>query len=233
MKILVFTDVHGSLNALHAIEETKDFKTADKKIFLGDVVFGCSRPNECVEFLKKNKCTCILGNNDSYVVDHIPEVDVAEFDSEKLVQMDWIRDILLESNKKIISSWPREVKMTIDGKKFVFMHYPWENYNNDINVIDSPLVPNVQIRKEMFSRFDADYIIFGHEHQTSYFTDGQKHYFCIGSLGLKVHAPYLMIDTNNGEKVDMQEKFVQFDIDEEIRLMDLAGYPYAKNKLRV
>ncbi len=233
MKIFAFTDVHGSLNALRAIEKTEDFKTADKKIFLGDVVFGCSRPNECVEFLKKNECICILGNNDSYVVDHIPEVDVAEFDSGKLVQMEWIRNTLLEANKKTISSWPRELNLEIDGKKFLFLHYPWEHYNNDINVIDSPRVPNAQIRKEMFRQVDADYIIFGHEHQTSYFTDGQKHYFCIGTLGLKVNAPYLVIDTNNGEKIDLQEKFVQFDIDEEIHLMDLAGYPYAKDKLRV
>ena len=48
MKILVFSDVHGNLNALNALIETKDFKTADKIIFLGDVVFGASRPNECI-----------------------------------------------------------------------------------------------------------------------------------------------------------------------------------------
>ena len=54
MKILVFTDVHGNYNSLLALEKTNDFKTSDKIIFLGDVLFGYSRPNDCINFLKYN-----------------------------------------------------------------------------------------------------------------------------------------------------------------------------------
>lgn len=87
MKILVFTDLHGSLNSLKALMNTVDYKTADKIIFLGDVAIGCSRPNECIELLKEMKCICLLGNNDSYVVDHIPQVNFDINEEIKLMDL--------------------------------------------------------------------------------------------------------------------------------------------------
>ena len=67
MKVVVFTDVHGSLNSLKAFMGLEDFKTADKLIFLGDVSLGCSRVDECINLLKNIDCICLLGNNDGYV----------------------------------------------------------------------------------------------------------------------------------------------------------------------
>ena len=87
MKILCFTDLHGSLNSLLALTKTEDFKNADRIIFLGDVVFGCSRPNECIDVINGLKCDCIFGNNDKYIFDHVPKADLTEFDNVKTEQM--------------------------------------------------------------------------------------------------------------------------------------------------
>ena len=32
--------------------------------------------------------------------------------------------------------------------------------------------------------------------------------------------------------IELQENFIEFDISEEIKLMDLAGYPYEKQKIK-
>ena len=38
MKICVFTDIHGNLDAFKLLMQTEDFKSADLKICLGDAV---------------------------------------------------------------------------------------------------------------------------------------------------------------------------------------------------
>ena len=231
MKILVFTDLHGSLNALKALSQTQDFKQADKVVFLGDVTFGCSRPNECLDLLKQLKCDVyILGNNDSYICNHIPEADLETFSGGKLIQHEWMKKNISEENKEFMKTWPKSFKMTLNNKKFYFTHYQWEEFNNDTNVIDTPTEKNFEIRKEMFKNIEADYYILGHEHEQNYFTDGIKHYFCLGATGLKTPACYLLINSDENA-IQLEEKYVDFDIYEEISLMDKAGYPYAKNKI--
>lgn len=230
MKILVFTDLHGSLNSLNALINTEDYKAADKIIFLGDVAVGCSRPNECIELLKKMNCICLLGNNDSYVIDHIPQVDFNEFSNEKIAMIKWMVDNINDENKETMKSWLKEYLVLVGNKKLYFTHYVWESYNNDVNVIDTPNIKDVNSRKEMFKHVDADYIVFGHEHETNHFSDKEKQYFCLGTLGLKNPGSYLVIDINKND-VKLVEKFINFNIEEEINLMDIAGYPYEKRKI--
>ena len=83
----------------------------------------------------------------------------------------------------------------------------------------------------MFKDINADYIIFGHEHKTNYFYDKTKLFFCLGTLGLKSPGSYLIIEDRDGS-INLTEKFIEFDINEEIDLMDIAGYPYNKNKIQ-
>lgn len=224
MKILVFTDIHGNLSALKQIIKTDDFKTADKRIFLGDVAFGFERPNQCIKIINKT-CECIAGNNDLYVSDHIPDVDLPEFAQSKLIQWKyWIKNIS-RKNKKIINSWPKEIALTINNIQFYFTHYPWEEYNNDINVVDTPIKKSLKTRERLFKNIDADYIIFGHEHYTNCFANKKKHFYCVASAGLTKRASYLVIEVIDNQ-VTLTEKFIEFDYKKELNRIIKAGYPH-------
>ena len=83
----------------------------------------------------------------------------------------------------------------------------------------------------MFKNIDADYIFFGHEHRPKALVDGKKRFYLVGTLGLKSPSSYLMIDINK-ENVKIEERFIQHDINSEIDLMDKAGYPYEKSKIK-
>lgn len=231
MKIVVFTDVHGSLNSLKQLFSLEDFVTADKKIFLGDVFFGCSRPNECVDLLKNSDCICLLGNNDFYIADHIPEADLLEFSERKLEQAEWMKKNISDENKRVVLSWPKEYILKANNNTIYFSHYAWEKLGDDFSVMDSPKVINSNTRNKLFKGVSADYIIFGHEHTTSYIVDQNRHYFCLATLGLKPQGSYLVININ-GDEIKLEEKFIDFDINEEIKLMDKAGYPYSKQKIQ-
>lgn len=230
MKLFVFTDIHGNLSALKDLSNTKDFIEADKRIFLGDIIAGYSRPNECIEYLQKLDCEYVLGNNDSYVCDHIPLEEYQLMSPQKLKQIEYFIDLVKPENKKWVLSKNKELYLEVSDKKFYFVHYPWDSPDN---IIDSPVKKNLEERQKMFSNIEADYIIFGHEHyQSNCFEDGKKLYYCLGSAGIKNPSPYLVIDIGDDGKVNIEEKSIPNNLDLEVDLTEIAGYPYNKNKLR-
>ncbi len=230
MKILVFSDVHASLNCLKALVETEDYKSADKIVFLGDIVMGCSRPNECIEFIKNMDCVCLLGNNDDYICNHVPEVDWLEFDDIKREQYKYMDKLVSEENKKVLRSWNRELYLNVCGKTFYFTHYAWRIYDGELDIERNPKEICLESRKAMFGNINADYIFFGHEHDLNHFVDNNKMFYCVNTIGLENPGFYLVVNVSD-ENVCIEEKYVDYDINEEIELMDKAGYPYGKDKI--
>ena len=230
MRILVFGDVHGSYNSLKELVNTKDFKSADKVIFLGDIVMGASRVNECIELINDTCCECIVGNNDVYAFDCIPNCELEEFSKQKMIQLDYMKKILTDNNRTIMSKWKRELYLSVNNKKLYFVHYPWEVIDNEYSVIDSKENVDLKFRQEMFKDIDAEYIFFAHEHRSSFFEDENKKYYGINTLGLEHPSKYLIVDVEF-DQVKVEEKELIFDCNEEKVLIDKAGYPYDKSKI--
>src|SRR5438045_2146490 len=71
MRIALFSDVHGNLTALRevwaGIERAGHF---DAVVCAGDLAFGRPHPGECVEFLVSHQVRCVLGNTDTFLLDH-------------------------------------------------------------------------------------------------------------------------------------------------------------------
>lgn len=230
MKILVFSDVHASLNCLQALVETEDYKSADKVIFLGDIVMGCSRPNECIEFVKNMNCICLLGNNDDYICNRVPEVDWVEFDDVKKAQYEYMNGVVSYSNKEFLKTWDREMYMNVFGKTLYFTHYAWRMYDNEFDIEGNPEEICLESRQKMFGSINADYVFFGHEHGLNHFEDESKVYYCLNTIGLEEPGFYLIVNVSE-DNVLIEEKYVNYNIQEEIELMDKAGYPYGKDKI--
>ncbi|MCP3891221.1 MAG: metallophosphoesterase [Desulfobulbaceae bacterium] len=66
MRLAVFADIHGNLEALQAVMLDWKEQRIDRYICLGDVVGYGANPNECVEFVRSlpNNIT-LLGNHDA------------------------------------------------------------------------------------------------------------------------------------------------------------------------
>ena len=78
MKIVVFSDVHGNLNALKEVLEQIKEQNADLTVFLGDIFQRGNEEIECLELLKDNEILCIKGNCELYAehgVDIDPDVE--------------------------------------------------------------------------------------------------------------------------------------------------------------
>lgn len=209
MKICVFTDIHGNLPAFNKLMQTDDFKCADVRICLGDIVMAGPYPNECCEALLKCDCIWVLGNHDSYVANGLPEEEYNNFQSDKLAHQEYMDNLVKNKYKVIMKGLPKQHIINVGNKKLYFTHYPWESQEN---VIDSPKNLNLDSVSYMYKDIDADYIFYGHEHKFLHFQDDKKEYICVGSLGLDYPGHYLMINIENNY-VKFEDKILEYDLE--------------------
>src|SRR5574344_1211966 len=66
MRVAVFTDIHGNVDALRRILSSIRKNKIDKTIFLGDVFFRGDNVKECIDLLIEENIICIAGNCELY-----------------------------------------------------------------------------------------------------------------------------------------------------------------------
>ncbi|MBU0633779.1 MAG: metallophosphatase family protein [Candidatus Omnitrophica bacterium] len=69
MRYAIFSDIHGNLEALHAVFKAYKDERIDKFICLGDIVGYGANPNECVTYVRSTDSACVAGNHDCAAVD--------------------------------------------------------------------------------------------------------------------------------------------------------------------
>lgn len=196
MKIFVFSDVHGDKYPLLELENCSDFVTADKKIFLGDFVTFGPHSEEVVQWFKaREDIVCLMGNNDSYVVNGLQEEEKLDKSKEKLAHLSNVESELTNESIEYIKSLPKEYEINVDGKTMLFCHYNWET---DTEVCDEPKDPfDTTTTIRSFKGRDYDYIFYGHVHIPSTQIDGSKKLYGVGSFGVLYPSRYIVIDTDN------------------------------------
>ena len=119
MKIIVISDIHGSLFYMNKIKEIIDKSNVDKIVLLGDLYYHGPRnpltqeynPQQVANILNsyKDKILCVRGNCDAQVDEMISEFKFND-----------------------------NVKLDINGKRFFFTHghkYNIDNLPDNIDVI--------------------------------------------------------------------------------------------------
>lgn len=222
VKICVFTDIHGNYDALSLLVDCDDFKNADLRICLGDVVIMGPNPNECIETVLGNDCIWLKGNHDSYIAHGLPKEELKAFNEGKKAHQKYMSNLIKKEYKRIMKKLPKCYILEVNNKKMYFTHYIWKKKNN---VVDCPETPTLENVSNIFKEIEADYIFYGHEHTFSHFKDLQKEYICIGSLGLKYPGHYSIIDIDERGEINIIHKIINFDINKYKDKILKAGYP--------
>ena len=66
MRIAVFSDIHGNLEALKEILKDIEKENIDDIICLGDVIGLGPNSSECLDLIIKNNIKLVLGNHELY-----------------------------------------------------------------------------------------------------------------------------------------------------------------------
>jgi diadenosine tetraphosphatase ApaH/serine/threonine PP2A family protein phosphatase len=104
LKYLIFSDVHGNLEALESVLAYGRKIDTGFHVCLGDILGYGANPNECVEAIRKLKnVVCVKGNHDAAVVD--PE-ERSFFHSVALEGVYYTDSELTEQNREFIVNLP-------------------------------------------------------------------------------------------------------------------------------
>ena len=228
MKILCYSDVHGNKYTLETLINSEDYNLADKKIFLGDLVNFCPYGEECINIIKNSNDILLKGNHDFYLSNNISNKleGLSLFWAE---HQKYTKNLLSNNSMEFLINLPYNYELKVENKLFYFTHYLWESDSIVAKNPDKNYSPSKKTA-QIFDNIQANYIIFGHNHFPGMVEYNGKTFICVGSLGAKYPANYLVIDINNDE-VKIEFKQLKYDIEKLKNEIKSMNYPKADTVL--
>lgn len=202
MKIAVFTDIHGNIEALRTVICSIRRQKVDKVIFLGDVFFRGTNVRECIDLLIAENVTCLAGNCELYFADGV------DIDSDVLKDKqyyDTIREILPDKYFLWVKSLPLKFELTLCEKKLLFSHFLIKDQNAPYPFYSLSSIKDGTLF-EKATRQDYDYMFFGHSHRK--FAEGNV--ISIPAAGID-EAEYLLIEAED----TITFRFIRIGFDDE------------------
>lgn len=106
MRYAILSDIHANLEALRAVLARIAELGADRVVCLGDLVGYNADPNECVDTVRRDGITCLMGNHDA-VACGLEEPH--SFNPTAREAVLWTRTELTAENGKFLRELPRHL----------------------------------------------------------------------------------------------------------------------------
>lgn len=190
MKIAVFSDVHGNLNALKTVLGQIREKGPDLTVFLGDIFQRGNEEIACLDLLKDSGIVCVKGNCELYLehgVDIDPDVEYLRdyYDGE--------RKKLTEEQLRFVRRMPLFLEKECCGHQLMFSHFLFSDIRSAY-----PFLQLSSLKDGLFDRTceseavtKYDLVVIGHCHRN--FVKGNV--VAVSAAGLE-GASYLLIDAD-------------------------------------
>lgn len=235
MKIAIFGDIHGNIDALRAAYAKAVSEGADKMYHLGDLGGYAPFVNEVVDFLVGHGIEGVQGNYDETVSndrDHCgcryEDPVQAEMSS---LGFEWTKKHASKKSKNYMKNLPFEMPITVEGKKILIFHATPKK-NNLYWYEDR----SEKFFREMAEEVDADVLIYGHTHRPYRKDLEGKVFINAGSVGKSkdgdTRACVALVEIRRD---DVKTEFlrVPYDVDKTASAIIEKGLPvYFAEKLR-
>jgi putative phosphoesterase len=196
MRVAVISDVHGNRVALDAVLE--DMPRVAGVLCAGDVVGYGPWPGECVDLVRREGATTVMGNHDRAVVQDTG----FRFNSMAKAGVEYARDVLDDEHFEYLAGLPEE-RLAAGGRVKIVHGHP-----ND---------PDHYTRPHEFSPRlldDEDVLVMGHTHVQHHEKYSEGIVMNPGSVGQPrdgdPDAAYAVLDL---DRMDVEERRVGYDID--------------------
>lgn len=235
MKIAIFGDIHGNLNALEAAYRAAVAAKADKIYHLGDLGGYAPFVNEVVDFLIEHNIEGVQGNYDETVANDREHCGCKYEDSlqEEMANQSfaWTKQHASQRTKEYLRNLPFSISFSAHGKKVMLFHAT-PSKNNLYWFEERP----EKFFREMVSRVDADVLIYGHTHKPYRKDIDNKVFINAGSVGRpKDGDPRTCVTIVEITPVEVKSEFfrVPYDIEKTASAITASGLPpYFSERLR-
>ena len=164
MRIALFSDIHGNLQALESVLADMGAQKPDAVYCLGDLVGYGANPNEVTERLRREGYPTVMGNYDDGVGFDRDECGCAyreEAERERGQRsLEWTKARVTLENKKFLRSLAHEIRFEVEGRRILLVHGSPRKINEYL-FEDRPL----SSFQRLAATSNADAIVFGHTHK--------------------------------------------------------------------
>ncbi|OGD20558.1 MAG: hypothetical protein A2W03_07840 [Candidatus Aminicenantes bacterium RBG_16_63_16] len=181
MKLAIFGDIHGNIEALRAAYQAVEAK-ADKLFHLGDLGGYAPFVNEVVDFLVAHGVAGVQGNYDDAVANDREHCGCKYEDPVQelmtTLSFEWTKKRAAPRTKEYLKRLPASLELSADGRTVLLFHAA-PHKNNLYWYEDRP----ERFFKEMGEKTDADVLVYGHTHKPYRKDFGGKVFINAGSVG--------------------------------------------------
>jgi predicted phosphodiesterase len=222
MRIGIFSDIHGNLEALTAVLAAYESESIDMFMCAGDIVGYGASPNECVDIMKSLTEHIVLGNHDAAVAGFM---DYSFYYEAARKVLDFHASILSEENMQLLRALPYSRRFSDLGIKLC--------HGSPVNETEFDYIFTVEQAYALLPYYrELDHItVIGHSHLCRVFVMGpeeveeigrrkffirpdRKYIISVGSVGqprdYDNRASYTILDT---QTMQYSFKRVEYDIE--------------------
>lgn len=164
MRIAIFSDIHGNVQALEAVLGDIIAQRPDAVYCLGDLVGYGANPNEVTERIRSEGFPTVMGNYDDGVGFERDECGCAYTEERDRLLGDrslaWTKARTTTENKAFLRTLVKEIRFEADGKRMLLVHGSPRKMNEYL-FEDRP----VSSFHRLAASSSADVIVFGHTHK--------------------------------------------------------------------
>ncbi len=165
MRLMIFSDIHGNLEALKSVLDDAAKRNVHRSICLGDLVGYGPYPNECIHLVRGLKnCRVLAGNHDLAALWETSPYGMSSVAKEVIL---WTMEQLSEENKKYLAALPDR----LDLADMTFVHA------NPYNPRGWRYVMDRKYALRSFGATSCRLLYIGHSHQPLVIT--RKHLLAV------------------------------------------------------
>ncbi len=164
MKIALFGDIHGNIDALQAAYDAALARKPDRLYHLGDLGGYAPFVNEVVDFVRRHGIAGVQGNYDDAVAYDRAHCGCKAEEplQEEMAHRSfaWTKEHTSAASRAYMRALPLDLAFTAEGRKVLLFHAT-PRRNNLYWHADRP----DKFFREMAEKTDADVLIYGHTHK--------------------------------------------------------------------
>lgn len=202
MKLAVFSDVHGNMQALEAVLRDIETRGADMVWCGGDLVGYGANPGEVIDVIRHRGIPTVMGNYDDGVAYSRIACGCDYPDAEAMV---WTKANTTPAQKAYLRNLPHRLQREIEGHQVVLVHGSPAALNEYLFAHEEE-----SIFRAHLAAAGADVLVTGHTHRPYHKILDGKHVVNSGSAGKPKHgnpnATYVLLTLTPGKvTVDIVE----------------------------
>lgn len=182
MRLAIFSDIHGNLQALDAVLADIRADRPDAIYCLGDLVGYGANPNEVTERIHSERFPTIMGNYDDGVGFDRDECGCAYREEAERARgqrsLEWTKAHTTAENKAFLRALKPEIRIEPDRRRVLLVHGSPRKMNEYL-FEDRP----ASSFERLAASSNADLIVFGHTHKPYVKDVNGVRFVNVGSVG--------------------------------------------------